>query len=170
MLAVMRQCQWLWRDGLPHRIFWLSRGSACGSGAMGSRAEYFGCLEAVPVATARWAPARNIGVFYDHNATTAQPYNQTTTQPNKHTTTQPHATHNHTTTPPHDHTPIFPIHTHPHATHIHNHLTTFPSHTHTHTTIFPPTRRSLSVVVHAYPQVSIAAFRFRRFTVGKRAR
>ena len=99
MLAVMRQCPWLWRDGLPHRIFWLSRGSACGSGAMGSRAEYFGCLEAVPVATARWAPARNIVVLNDHNATTAQPYNQTTTQPHKHTPTQPH---NHTTTQPRD--------------------------------------------------------------------
>ena len=122
MMAVMRQCPWLWRDGLPHRIFWLSRGGACGSGAMGSRAEYFGCREAVPVATARWAPARNIVVFHDHkprthNHTITQPHNRTTTRPHDHTTTQPQRhraimqPHKHTTTQPHNRTTI-----HQHAT------------------------------------------------------
>ena len=152
---------------------------------MGSRAEYVGCHEAVPVASARWAPAQNIlavvrqclwlrrdGLLYgilwfsmttNHTpiTTITQPHNRTTTRPHEHTTTQPHnftapacnhtttqpqpdnnpptrnhnhnytrmqshthnhpqhtttQPHDHTTTPPHNHTPIFPIHTHTHAT------------------------------------------------------
>ena len=243
MLAVMRQCPWLWRDGLPRRICWLSRSSACGFGAMGSRAEYFGCREAVPVATARWAPARNIVVFHDHkshnhahnhtitqprnrtttrphdhrttqphnditapscNHTTTQPHNHTTTQPDNnpptrkhnhnyihtlkqnrtrphppthdhacnHTHTQPHATHDHTTTRPHNHTTTQPpahvpnTHTYTHTTRTHNHPTTCPPYTHPHNHS-PHTRRSLLVVVYAYPQVSTAAFKFRRFTASE---
>ena len=60
ILAVAKQCLWLRRDGLPHGIFLLSWGSACGCGAMGSCKEYIVCRGAVPVAAARWAPARNI--------------------------------------------------------------------------------------------------------------
>ena len=162
---------------------------------MGSRTEYFGCHEAVPVAPARWAPAQNIlavlrqclwlrrdgllhGILWFSMTTTPQPRNHTTKLPPNHTSTHPHnhtitQPHNHTTTQPHHHTTTRPYsqYTHIHTLHTytttHNHML---PHTHTHTTIFPPTRRSLSVVVHAYPQVSIAAFRFRRFTVGKRAR
>jgi hypothetical protein len=147
ILAVTRQCPWLWRDGLPHRIFWLSRGSACGSGAMGSRAEYFGCLEAVPVATARWAPARNIVVLNDHNATTAQPYNQTTTQPHKHTPTQPH---NHTTTQPRDQQTT---QSHNRATHIHNHTQHTTTQPHDHTTT-PPHDHTPIFPIHTHPHVT----------------
>jgi hypothetical protein len=215
MLAVTRQCPWLRRDGLPHRIFWLSRGSVHGYGAMGSRTEYFGCHEAVLVAPARWAPAQNIlavlrqclwlrrdgllhGILWFSMTTTPQPRNHTTKLPHNHTSTHPHnhtitQPHNHATNKPHNHTTAPHTHTTTRNTQPHNHTTTQPHHhtttrpysqythihtlhtyttthnhmlphTHTHTTISSPTRRSLSVVVHAYPQASTAAFRFRRFT------